>query len=62
MTAGRSAEFLACKSSEGGSMEENTPIENLRKKGGFVCARGLGFSAAVSRGFASQKGSENGTP
>ena len=43
-------------------MEENTPIENLRKKGGFVCARGLGFSAAVSRGFASQKGSENGTP
>ena len=48
MTAGKIAEFLGCKSSEDGSMADNTPIENLRKKGGFVCARGLGFGATAS--------------
>jgi hypothetical protein len=48
VTAGKSAQFLTCKSSEDGSKAENTPIENLRKKGGFVCARGLAFSTTVS--------------
>ena len=62
VTAGKWAEFLACKSSGDGSKAENTPMENLRKKGGgFVCARGLGFGTTVSWGFALQEGSKNGT-
>jgi hypothetical protein len=60
VTAGKSSELLACKSSgEDGSKAENT-MENLRKKGGFVCARCLGKGATVSQDFASQEGSENG--